>query len=480
MATLDMIHRGFAASAKQKMPSFTKQLVTIVLVIAAAMTSSVAFNFMLVALTVYALLGPPQIVRAAALSITLRSLNPGLASYDSTAALLFWVLLIAVSFRSLPLVREKQLKLLAPIWAFSFVAALLSYTSSPAVSISMMKITTFAVVVPAILAAFLVMSEQELQHTKQWFAAFALAVGGLSALTLLSPGIAHARVPGSLQGIFSHPQTLGVFMAPMAAWALAGLIAMRGNARRGQIATVVLMWMTMLLTLSRTAAIAAVSSVLLACLVPVLARARKHEQASTGRIAGIILVGALALAMIGVMTGKLGEAVQGFVLKRNATDAASSLYESRGAGILSQWRNFLARPLLGNGFGVFADGEFPAGIVEVHGIPISAPVEKGFTPTAVLEETGVMGGCLFMLMLGYLAREAHKNFDLRWVAAFWAAIIINIGEAVILSPGGVGLYVWIVLGLCVASGRSGESVEPAAYPAAHPGRVAGRFSNLMP
>jgi hypothetical protein len=235
----------------------------------------------------------------------------------------------------------------------------------------------------------------------------------------------------------------------------------------------------MLLSLARTAAVAAAIGILIACLIPLLTNTRASDQAGIGRIAGAVLVGVLGIALVSVFTGQVGEAVNEFVLKRGNADVATSFYESRGWGILSQWRNFLERPLLGNGFGVYADGKFPTGVVEVFGIPISAPVEKGFAPTALLEETGVLGASLFALMMFYLAKEVHKNTDLRWIAAFWAAVMVNIGEAVILSPGGIGLYVWLVIGLCASSGRLNKTFAAIELPSSASEYEVARYPNLM-
>jgi hypothetical protein len=461
------------------MPTLFKQSMLVALVLVAAMISPLLFNIVLVSLTLYAMLGPAQIVKAVALSIVIKYLNPVLGSYNSISGLLFWLLLILIGCRALPLVRSHHLKIVITIWSFAAVAALLSYISSPAVTVSMLKITTFAWVVPAVVIAFLALSVPELARVQQWFKAFALAAVGLSALTLLRPGIAFALVPGSLQGIFNHPQSLGIFMAPIAAWMIAGFIVMRGKATPKEIAIGLLVTLVMLLSLARTAAVAAVIGILIACVIPLVTTFRSNDRAGIGRIAGAVLIGVLGIALVSVLTDQVGVAVNEFVLKRGNADVATSFYESRGWGILSQWRNFLERPLLGNGFGVYADGKFPTGIVEVFGIPISAPVEKGFAPTAVLEETGILGGCLFVLVIFHLAKEAHKNTDLRWVAAFWAAVMVNIGEAVILSPGGIGLYVWLVIGLCAASGRCNAILtteEPAANEQEY---ELARYPNLM-
>jgi hypothetical protein len=131
---------------------------------------------------------------------------------------------------------------------------------------------------------------------------------------------------------------------------------------------------------------------------------------------------------------------------------------------LAQWHNFLNQPLLGNGFGVYPDGKFPSGVVEFAGIPISAPIEKGFLPTAILEEGGILGGGALTMLILLLSRRAWRNTDLRWRAMFVACLGMNIGECVFLSPGGIGLFDWLLLGLALNGFRTAgaaATIRPA-------------------
>jgi O-antigen ligase len=125
-----------------------------------------------------------------------------------------------------------------------------------------------------------------------------------------------------------------------------------------------------------------------------------------------------------------------------------AFYHSRGANIKTQWENFLASPLLGHGFGVYPGGIPEKKIVYFMGIPISASTEKGFLPTAALEETGIVGALLLMALLISLGRQVYRQYDPRWLAMYFACLFVNFGESVFLSSGGLGLFFWILIGLC--------------------------------
>jgi hypothetical protein len=103
---------------------------------------------------------------------------------------------------------------------------------------------------------------------------------------------------------------------------------------------------------------------------------------------------------------------------------------------------------------VYPNGEFGSGVTYFYGIPISAPVEKGFLPTAILQEGGVLGGGLLTLIIALLSRRAWRNTDLRWRAMFVACLAINAGECVFMSPGGIGMFDWLLLGLAMFSYRT--------------------------
>jgi len=172
------------------------------------------------------------------------------------------------------------------------------------------------------------------------------------------------------------------------------------------------------------------------------------------------VVGALGLA-----TGKVGAVLTDYAFKGSKGEVNSlggAFYESRGSGVLSEWQNFVNRPLTGNGFGVYPDGHFSSGVQYFAGIPISAPVEKGFLPTAVLEEDGIPGALALVVMILLLGREAWRHPDLRWRALFCACLGINIGECVLLAPGGIGMIDWLLIGLAVSAHRADRFRRRAA------------------
>ncbi|MDE3051447.1 MAG: hypothetical protein KGJ48_16300, partial [Nitrospirota bacterium] len=85
------------------------------------------------------------------------------------------------------------------------------------------------------------------------------------------------------------------------------------------------------------------------------------------------------------------------------------------------------------------------------GLPLSAPTEKGFLPTAILEETGILGTLCLILLLGSLIWQVSRKSDIATTWIFFTSILVNVGEMVFFSFGGLGLYIWLIMGWATSS-----------------------------
>jgi hypothetical protein len=430
--------------------------------------SPVVVTGALVACALWCLIGPRQAVQGMTLSVLVGYANPALVTFSSLSGALMRVVLLAAALRVLPLFKLKDLKLLWPVWGFSLVAAITSAAASPAVAISLMKVITFAVAVTTVIIAFQRVRTDALPGLERWFWTLCAVAIVLSAALLLDPHAAFFRNGRGLQGVLNHPQALGTFLAPLAAFLIVSLVLIRSRFQPLHLALTGVTAAVMFMTQARTAAVAAILAIFI-CGIRWL-WARKHSRhAAWSRVALVTALACVAITIAGAVTGELASAVEKFVFKRGEQNVEAAFLASRGGGMLSQWRHFIDKPLTGNGFGVYPDGRFPSGVVEIAGIPISAPVEKGFVPTAVLEETGVFGGLMFIVMLVTLGRSIWRNPDLRWLALFLACLFVNVGEAVLLAPGGIGLLIWLFIGRSLAMSQPQRRLRPSmsAAPQTH-------------
>ena len=424
-------------------------LVVVSLTVSAAVGTIVLVGCMIMALT-----GPARALQALAISTLIIFANPHIIKLGPEFGVMARIVLVIATLRILPMLQVADARLLWPVWLLSIVAALTSAAASLAFAVSLMKVITFAATSTTVVVAAGRLSADRLRKLQTWFTTVGFTVIALSALTLLSHGLG-AGVNGGLQGLLDQPQALGIFIAPFAAWSLAGVLFMRRQSGRLEAVMAIGCMILIFLTRARTGASATLLAIGVVLLVRMLSqRAQSHARLGKPLLL-FLIVGAAGIAMA-VTSGKLSSLVRDFAYKGTETqnrDLGDAFYVSRGGGVLAQWGNFRSSPLVGHGFGVYPDGVFPSGIVEFHGIPISAPIEKGFLPTAILEECGIPGGVSLVLLISWFARGVWRGSDMRWRAMFVAALGVNLGECVFLAPGGLGMIHWLLIALSLQAYR---------------------------
>jgi hypothetical protein len=402
-----------------------------------------------------ALIGPMQAVQALMVATLVAYGNPNIIKPAPVEGVLLRLVLLAAIVRLVPTMRGSDLRLVWPVWLFSIAEAFSSIQESPAVTISLMKVAELFCGVTAVLIAYNHVKVSQLANLHRWLITLGLTVIGISGLLLVRPGLALGG-DGGLQGLLNQPQALGIFMAPFAAWAITGVLLMKRRSTRLELWIALLITALIILSKARTAGFGAGAAVLVVMVSRALGR-RRQGQATLGKPIFIACLACGVFAVLAVTTGQVSKIFTDYAYKGSAGKAQSlneAFYASRGGGALGEWNDFLQKPMLGNGFGVYPDGEFPAGVIYFDGIPISAPIEKGFLPTAILQEGGALGGGLLTLVIVLLCRRAWRNTDLRWRAMFVACLAINAGECVFMSPGGIGMFDWLLLSLAMFSHRT--------------------------
>ena len=156
--------------------------------------------------------------------------------------------------------------------------------------------------------------------------------------------------------------------------------------------------------------------------------------------------------------------------------------ESRESLIDRSMDNFRQYPIAGIGFGVPSDtSQELFEVKRVGGIPISASVEKGSLPAAMLEETGIIGAvlCLVLLAAVLYSMGSGGDYTLAWIAL--TAILLNVGEAMLFSMGGLGLFVWMMIawmGTPAPSAAKGRHQRKNRF--RRKGRPRSRSSQIVP
>lgn len=418
-------------------------------------------TLVLLGLLAWAATGVTQAIMAMTFVAMFRFSNPAVASFSSLGTVLFWLITMVASARLYASARHLTLPVRLLV-AFSITAILLSVAVSRAPDVSAMKVISFFIVGSALLLAAGTRTERDVAKLQRWFFSVALTIAVLSLLTAPFPSIGFAFLPGSLQGMFNHPQDAGVFYVPFAAWFVTQIFLQPIRTLPRWLPLIAIVFCGLIVASSaRTAMLATFLSVGVSLAI-VIARGNSGPgMRSRGQIVGITL--AMGLLSVGlVASGALTEELQSLVFKDDAGvaqgEVGAAFAHSRGAGMMDQLANFRDAPLTGHGFGVYRDGVRGGeeSVRRFMGIPISAPAEKGVVFTAVLEETGVIGGLLFYSLLISIVAAAARGRDAKVAAMAIGCILVNFGEAIIFSAGGMGLFMWLIIGFALARSR----VEP--------------------
>ena len=117
---------------------------------------------------------------------------------------------------------------------------------------------------------------------------------------------------------------------------------------------------------------------------------------------------------------------------------------SRQGLINESMRDFARNPMLGQGFQVAEYMQTFEGQAKKSGFILSAPIEKGFMPTMILGEGGLVGAIAFLFFLFCFWYGCQKKGYVATWTLFVVFLTTNFAEATFFSPGGMGGILWLV------------------------------------
>lgn len=403
------------------------------------------------------LIRPYRALQSLTLLAVVRYLNPTLVGFDSSFAILSGVVLALAAVRYGPGVFRKLPPTSIALICFAAIMLAVSPIVSSAPLISELKLISFTIMALTILVITQKMSAEDREAFLSWYYSLTAIVLTISVPFYFLPQIGFAVNGVGFQGILNHPQAFAIFLTPITS-CLA--IKIGFSAKRNWYDFVFLAFLVASITLSqaRTAALAVTCSVILVSAILMFQKNGRLAMTRKGQAAILFLATTAVALSVLLFVPKAQEIASSFIFKRE-TQTVDEALETRTGGIASHIKNFQKSPILGNGFGVPADGQFRGEVVEIYGLPISAPVEKGFLPTAILEETGILGAALFFYWLFLAFRFACKGRSGVYEALFAAAFFVNFGELSFFSMNSLGLLNFALIGAAITHGASGGLVR---------------------
>ncbi|MFM8281965.1 MAG: O-antigen ligase family protein [Planctomycetaceae bacterium] len=155
--------------------------------------------------------------------------------------------------------------------------------------------------------------------------------------------------------------------------------------------------------------------------------------------------------------GALSSGAVGFINKGKVQSDDSSdtfldslaIVQSRRGLIDYSMKNFGENPVFGIGFQVAKTEEFAR-----TATLFTAPAEKGFMPTALLEEGGVVGTTFFLIWIVAFLTTLLTRRNIPGLMVFAAFFMSSMTEVTLFSPGGVGGFGWVMVTAAMTFGEA--------------------------
>lgn len=362
---------------------------------------------------------------------------------------------------------------------FGAVCATMAAINQYYFMISFLKLGVFVYGAAAILLAT-EMQRSSGSDLTTWFCSIAIFFIGANAIAfVLGLGYHYRGIifgyggPAGFAGMTNHPQTQGVFAAITFVYASSVFLftPYRNRWIMGLLAPVALI--SCYMSAARTGLFAAVIAVGLLVGMAALLRTgprRIRFNLSAIQVLAVIFFGVIGLFLLEFFTGGgISTRIADFALKaiRGGDGEGFSLetmFETRIALMTNSWQIFLANPIAGINFGTSLDPKF----IKNAGL-FTAPTEKGFLPTAILEETGLIGASIFWAFIFAFYAYYFKRANIMALAMMTVFLLLNLGEMMFFALGGMGLFCWCMLGAGISLGDRCLEGPSAGPPMRRPG-----------
>jgi hypothetical protein len=420
------------------------------LILAALCVNSYGPLIAIIVLSVWSLFGSKQAIQALSLVVLIKFLNPALYRFSGPVAVWEWIILAVAGSRIFFDSSRNSTafhSVLPWLLSFSFVVLLESIFFSHDKVVSIFKLASFTYSAVAVLLGFKETARRQVDWTS-WFLGVWIAVTFLSVPTYFFHQIGFQKDGMGFQGILNQPQALAVFLAPMVAW-LSGKMFLAAPSKSVYWLYFVLpvALVSMFFTRGRTAFFSIGAALIVIGIIALCIRPEWRKWIQKGLFKPITLLCGFALFSLLVLQSSLVmDTVSTFILKGQKGAVTNSFEHSRGKGMIEQWQNFSRYPLFGIGFGVSLDRSFKPILDPTTGLPLSASTEKADLLIATLEETGIIGTSFFLFFLVALIWHILSKTDLVMPWVFFTCLFINVGEMIFFSPGGLGIYIWLLIG----------------------------------
>lgn len=432
-------------------------LIAVVLRVASPPTAGLSF-FVLAA---YALTGRVQAIQAMVFSWLFSMLNPALVPTAGDAAIGRYAVILSVvisvfrlGFSAIP---PRVFTVVQYTLLIGLGLVLHSVFFSTVPDVSLLKAISWLMAICSLILAWAGLKNDLREKLSGQMFTLVILVLLVSLPFLASP--AGYRVNGTgFQGVLGHPQAFGTLMGLLGVWTASQII----SAKKPSFVMVVFFLLSVAMIFKSEARTGALSLALglTISLVSVSILSGRSLRAlapglRSGRFKFLLVSTFVGLAL---SWSSFSDQLGGFISKRTDSTSIAEAYEaSRGRLMEAMWDNIAKDSLIGIGFGI---GSVPEDMVIVRdpvlGLPVSAIIEKGVLPLAILEELGIFGFVGFALWFASIIIRSSRG-GLAPLAVCLTALLQNMGDSMFFSASGMGMILLVLVSWSATSSGTGEA-----------------------
>lgn len=441
-----------------------KVFITItVLVVALRLISPITADLSFLVLAVYAALGGKNTIYSFILCWFLTLINPILAADTNIGMVGRYLVIIAGYSRVfIDIFLKKNTNINQYIFITSLIAIFIMFHSvffSNYFLVSFLKILSWILVFNTLFGCWNGLQEEERNEVFNNLVNFLKAILILSIPFLIYPSIGFAKNGTGFQGLLNHPQAFGPTISILGI-IVGGKILSSKEIKITDFLVFSLCLVFVILSEARTAGLGLALGLLFGMFLnPIFNKMSFFESNPIFKNFWMYMYFFILIFFGYIFSNLYINKLQDYLFKR--TDS-SSLFDaaesSRGSLVENMLINIENNPFTGIGFGMASNPDYMK--IEVDpffNIPISAVIEKGVLPIAVLEELGfVLGILVFFWFILSFYRSAQV--DVQKLCIVICIVCLNLGEYMFFSVGGMGMLMLILFTFSVVSRKKSESI----------------------